>query len=712
MADKRTNIIFRFGIVYLLIVIAFVLVIVKIVIIQTKECDNWLALQDKSKKTDIIVKPKRGNIYSSDGRLMASSIPTYYVYMDMRVPALHTNDGKLFYDNIDSVAICLSSLFRDRSASEYKASITNAYKRKDSRYSIYPRRIPFYQLKELQSFPLFRLGRYRSGLIAEEYVQRVKPFGSLASRTIGDVYADETKGGRSGLEQSYNDLLTGTPGFSTRQKVANTWQEIIEVEPVDGMDIVTTIDIDIQDISEHALLDILRKYNAKSGYAMVMETKTGEIKSIVNMYRSETGFYYEKENGALSDIMEPGSTFKTTVIMALLDEGKINLNDSVDVGNGRLKYHARVPEVTDHNAERGGYGKISIANVMHGSSNVGMHKILYDAYGKNQGEFVNKLREMKVTIPMELEIKGAGKPYIKHPAEDKDWSNVTSLSALSRGYEIIMPPIYTLTFYNAIANNGKMIKPVFVKSINKDGQVIKSYRTETINNSICKSTTLKQIREVLLGVVEGEMGTAKPARSNVMHIAGKTGTARVTDENGRYTKRHRVSFCGYFPADNPQYTAIVVVTEPNIAAAGLTSGVAFKNIAERTMALKSDVKPKHIASDTLKMKNVHILPQVKHGNYKALQTVMKNLKLGMSGESDTWVTTTVTDNETKIKPMEIGDKKVPDVRGMGAKDAVYILENLGMSVKIQGRGKVSVQSITPGTEATKGRSITLTLKAP
>lgn len=710
MADKRTNIILRFGIVYFLIVIAFVLVVVKICIIQFKEKDNWLALQNKAIKTDIIVKPKRGNIYASDGRLMASSIPTYHVYMDMRVPALHLKEGKLFYDNIDSLAICLSGLFKDKSASAYKTDLTNAYKKEDGRYSIYSKRIPYYQLKELQSFPLYRLGRYKSGLITEEYVQRVKPFGSLASRTIGDVYADETKGGRSGLEQYYNTILTGKPGFSTRQKIANTWQETIEVEPTDGMDITTTIDIDIQDISENALLEILRKYNAKSGYVILMETKTGDIKSIVNMYRGESGQYYEKENGAVSDLMEPGSTFKTMVLMALLDEGKVNINDMVDVGNGRLKYHERVPEVTDHNADKGGYGKITVANIMHGSSNVGMHKIVYEAYGKNQGALVDKLREMKLTTPMQLEIIGAGKPYIKHPNEDKDWSNVTSLSALSRGYEIQIPPIYTLTYYNTIANNGKMVKPLFVKSVNKDGQIIKSYKTETINNSICKNSTLKDIQKILLDVVEGEMGTAKPARSKAVQIAGKTGTARVTDEYGRYMNRHRVSFCGYFPANDPQYTGIVVVNEPLVASAGLTSGVAFKNIAERVMALKSDIRPQTLASDSILMEGIVLMPKSKPGNYKALQTVMKNVKLTMSGESGEWVKTAVAENETKIKPFELADEIIPDVRGMGPKDAIYLLENLGLDVKIQGRGKVISQSILPGTQTTKGRTIVLTLR--
>jgi len=714
MADKRTNIILRFGIVYFIIVIAFVLVILQIVKIQFKERDNWLALMRTGERTDIVVKPKRGNIYACDGRLMASSIPTYRIYMDTQVESLRKKNGKkdesLFYENVDSISLSLSRLFKDKSPNEYKLALSNAYKRGERRFSVYPHRISYSQLKEVQSFPLFRLGRNKSGLYSEEYVQRVKPFGSLASRTIGDVYAEETKGGRSGLEQSYNTVLTGKSGFATRRKVANTWQETIQLEPVDGMDIVTTIDVDIQDISENALLDVLKKYNAKSGYAIVMETKTGEVKSIVNMYRSESGHYYEKENGAVSDMMEPGSTFKTMILMALLDEGKVNLENIVDVGNGKLKYHSDVPEVTDHNADKGGYGKISIANVLHGSSNVGMHKIAYNAYGKNQRELVDKLRNMNLTTPIQLEIIGAGTPHIKHPQEDKDWSSVTSLSALSRGYEIKMPPIYTLTHYNAIANNGRMIKPLFVKSVSKDGQIIKSYKTETINTSICKNSTLNEIREMLLGVVEGEIGTAKPAHSDVVRIAGKTGTARVTNEYGKYTNRHRVSFCGYFPAENPLYTGIVVITEPSVASAGWTCGVVFKNIAERTMALKSDVKPQKMAADSAQMENIIVLPKIKSGNYEALQMIAKNMKLNMSGESDEWVKTSVSENRIRTESIEFSDERIPDVRGMGARDAVYLLEKLELAVQIQGRGKVVSQSIAPGTNVTKGRIIVLNLR--
>ncbi|NDV47573.1 PASTA domain-containing protein [Paludibacter sp. 221] len=741
MADKRTNIIIRFGIMYSLIVIAFVLVIAQIIIIQTKERDNWLALQYNSEKSTKIVPPNRGNIYSHDGRLLASSIPTYEIFLETTAANLRDKNGKVFYEKLDSVSESLSLLFKDRTKEQYKAALKDAYDKKKRYFKIYPGRIQYYHLKEVEAMPLFKLGRIKSGLIVEEKVRREKPFGSLANITIGDVFGNESQivkkdtiiirtnpkthktdtikkrqeqwvglNAKYGLEKYYNDYLNGEPGYSSRQKLTNLWQTVIEAEPIDGNDIYSTIDVDIQDISENVLVETLEKFNAVSGYAIFMETKTGEVKSIVNMYRNASGKYYEKENGAVTDIMEPGSTFKTIALIAALDDGKIKITDSIDVGDGRLKYHSRVPEVTDHNARKGGYGKISVANVIHGSSNVGMHKIIVDAYGNDQGAFIDRIRSTKIGEPMNLEFIEAQRPRIKHPNEKNNWSTVTSLSAMSRGYEVQVPPIYILTYYNAIANNGKMIRPIFVKSIAKDGQTIKKFSTETINNSICKPSTLADIQEVLLGVVEGEMGTGKDVRSQTVHIAGKTGTARVIKDGVYSNSKHRVSFCGYFPAENPQYTGIVVINEPNVSSAGLTSGVAFKNTAERIMALKSDWTPKLMANDTTIMKNTVLLPNSKDGNYKDLQTVMKNVRLPISGESGEWVKSEITENETTIKPLALDNEKIPDVRGMGAKNAIYLLENMGLNVQINGRGKVVSQNILAGTQATKGRNITLTLR--
>ena len=712
MADKRTNIIFRFGIVYLLIVIAFVAVVAKIVIIQTTERDSWLTLHERSAIRSTRVEPAtRGNIYARDGRLMASSIPTYRVFMDMRTPALHRDD--LFLTRVDSVSVALAALFRDRTAREYRNDLLRAFNERNSRFPIFPRRISHSQWKELQTFPLFNLGSNRSGLISEKFIRREKPFGTLASRTIGDVFADQTQGGgRVGLERHYDAELTGRAGLSRRRKIANRWQDVVEVQPVDGMDIITTIDIDIQDIAENALLDVLRQHNAHSGYAVVMETKTGEIKAIVNKFRGASGRFYERQNGAVSDMLEPGSTFKTMVMMALLDDGNIKPDDIINTGNGRIRHAGR--DITDHNERAGGFGNITAAQVLHGSSNIGMHKMVHATYGTNQGAMVDKLRAMGFTTEIELEIPGTGRPIIGHPQEAGSWS-ATSLSALSRGYEISIPPIYVLMHYNAIANNGRMVKPMFVRSINRDGRVVRSFSTTTVNRSIAKPSTIRAIHEMLLGVVECELGTANRQRSDMVRIAGKTGTARVwCNTNKRYLEnRHRVSFCGYFPADNPQYTAIVVVNEPvNTHAGRASSVVAFRNIAERIMALQS-VNPQEFAlADSVRMRDMVVLPRSSNGNKAALHRVMNDVttrrnRFPISGESSEWVRINIVDGEKRIQPLELADGIIPDVRGMGAKDAVYLLEKLGLNVQINGRGRIVSQSINPGTQATRGRAIVL-----
>ncbi|NDP20818.1 MAG: transpeptidase family protein [Paludibacter sp.] len=711
MADKRKNIVLRFGIVYGIICLSFVAVIYKIAVIQFVERDQWMALAAQSKKTDIVVKPNRGNIYACDGRLMASSIPTYYVYMDLRVPALHEKGGILFKENIDSVAIYLSSFFKDKTAFEYKTTITKAYNTGKGEFQLFPKRISYAQLKQLKTFPLFCMGRNKSGLITKELLKRVKPFGSLASRTIGDIYADETKGGKNGIELFFNQQLLGTSGVSIRQKVANTYMETVQVEPIDGMDITSTIDIDLQDIAEKALLDSLRSFDAGSGYVILMETHSGEVKAIVNMQQNADKTYSENKNGAVSDLVEPGSTFKVASLMVALDDNKVKITDSIDTGNGVYEYGTA--KMKDHNAHKGGYHTISVANVIHASSNVGISKIITRAYGHKPSEFVDKLYEMKLNERMDLEIPGTAAPQIDHPNDKSKYWSQTKLPWMSIGYETQIPPIYTLAFYNAIANNGKLIKPFFVKSISKNGQLIQSFETETIKESICKPTTLRDIREVLLGVIEGKLGTAHNMKSKYVRIAGKTGTAQISKGALGYKsggKTHQVSFCGYFPADDPQYTCIVVIREPRIGypSGGKMAGSVFKNVAERVMALKSNRKPNTFEVDTIL--KFPLNPYTKSGYYKALQTVMTELKLPIAANPTEWIKSTINEKEIRSEAVSFTGNKIPDLTGMGAKDAVYLAERMGLYVRVQGHGKVISQNLTPGTVAKKGSMISINLQ--
>lgn len=706
MADKRKNIVLRFGIVYTIICLSFLLVIYKIVVIQTIERHNWLALAAKNTKTNIVVKPNRGNIYACDGRLMASSIPTYYVYMDLRVKALHEKEGKLFKDNIDSVSMNLSSFSGNKTAYEYKIALTKAFNKGkgEAEFKLFPNRISYSKLKELKTTTLFRLGSNKSGLITKESFKRVKPFGSLATRTIGDIYPDESKGGKNGLELFFNSSLLGTPGISTRQKVANKFMETVKVEPIDGMDINTTIDINLQDISEKALLNGVHEFDAAVGYAILMEVRSGEVKAIVNMQRNADGTYSENRNGAVSDMSEPGSTFKVVSLMAAIDDGKVKLSDTINTYNGQYKFGNRT--MTDHNANHGGFHRITVAQAIYGSSNIGISRAIVKAYGHNPSEFVDKLYKMKMNEPLKLEIPGTAAPNIRHPKDKThEWSN-TTLPWMSVGYETQIPSIYTLAFYNSIANDGKLIRPFFVKSITKNGLLVKEFKTEVINPSICKPTTLRDIRSTLLGVVEDNMGTGKPVRSKYVRIAGKSGTAQIWDKTGN-TGKHQVTFCGYFPYEHPLYSCIVVMREPGIghASGGHMSGSVFKDIAEKVMALKSNRKALTYEKDSIT--NNPIKPFIKKGFYKALQTVMTDLKLPLTPNATDWVKVFSSDSIISIEPIFVAKNVVPDLMGMGAKDAVFLVEKMGLNVQVQGRGKVISQSILPGYAAAKGSPIVL-----
>ena len=583
-----------------------------------------------------------------------------------------------------------------------------AYQKGIGEFQLYPSRISYAQLKQLKTLPLFRLGRNKSGLITKELLQRVKPFGSLASRTIGDIYADESKGGKNGIEKKFDALLVGTPGVSTRQKVANTYMETVKIPPIDGVDITTTIDIDLQDIAEKALLDSLRSFDAGSGYVILMEVHSGEVKAIVNMQQNADKTYSENKNGAVSDQVEPGSTFKVASLMVALDDGKVKITDSVETGNGLYAYGSAI--MKDHNANKGGFGKISVANTIHASSNVGISKIIVKAYGQNPSAFVDKLYEMKLNEKMNLEIPGDAGPKINHHHDKSKYWSATKLPWMSIGYETQIPPIYTLAFYNAIANNGKYIRPFFVKNISRNGLIIKTFKTETIKESICKPTTLRDIHEVLLGVLEGKMGTAKNVHSKYVRIAGKTGTAQISKGALGYKeggKTHQVSFCGYFPADNPQYTCIVVIREPRIGypSGGKMAGSVFKNVAERTMALKSNGQPITFERDTINKKPFK--PYTKVGYYAALQTVMEDLKLPLEYNSAQWVKTTPDSAKNRVEPLTVQGNKVPNLMGMGAKDAVYLVERLGLKVQVAGRGKVVSQSLKAGITTQKGQTIVL-----
>lgn len=615
----------------------------------------------------------------------------------------------LLKHNLDSICIGLNKIFPDKSVAQFKAHLRKGRQAKSRNFLIYPKRISYIQYKEVKRLPIFCLNRYKGGFKELAYNQRKKPFGSLAARTLGDVYADTAKGARNGIELAFDTILKGRDGLTHRQKVMNKYLNIVDVPPVDGCDLISTIDVGMQDICEKALVDKLKELNASVGVVVLMEVATGEVKAIVNMMQGKDGNYYEMRNNAISDMLEPGSTFKTASIMVALEDGKITPDYVVDTGNGQMPMHGRV--MKDHNWHRGGYGKLTVTEILGVSSNVGTSYIIDHFYGSDPQKFVDGLKRMSIDQPLQLQIAGEGKPNIRGPKE-RTYFSKTALPWMSIGYETQVPPINILTFYNSIANNGVTVRPKFVKAAVKDGEIVKEYPTEVINPKICSDKTLEQIREILRKVV-GE-GLAKPAGSKQFHVSGKTGTAQISQGAAGYKTgrtNYLVSFCGYFPSETPKYSMIVSIQKPGLpASGGLMAGSVFSKIAERVYA--KDLRlPLTNAIDT----NSVVIPNVKAGEMRETQRVLDELnvkvqeKIADSGK-EVWGSAHVAPQAVILESRSNMQNFVPSVIGMGAKDAVYLLESKGLKVSLSGVGRVKSQSIANGTVIKKGQTIRLEMK--
>lgn len=706
----------RYFFVILVMALVGVAIVVKAGIIMFAERQYWQDVADRFVKENVTVKPNRGNIISSDGKLMASSLPEYRIYMDFmsgekdekRRKKDQARRDSILTANMDSICIGLNKIFPDKSVAQFKAHLKKGRQAKSRNYLIYPKRISYIQYKEVKRLPVFRLNRYKGGFKELAYNQRKKPFGSLAARTLGDVYADTAKGARNGIELAFDTILKGRNGRTHRQKVMNKYLNIVDVPPVDGCDLITTIDVGMQDICEKALVDKLKELNASVGVVVLMEVATGEVKAIVNMMQGKDGNYYEMRNNAISDMLEPGSTFKTASIMVALEDGKITPDYVVDTGNGQMPMHGRV--MKDHNWHRGGYGKLTVTEILEVSSNIGTSYIIDHFYGSNPQKFIDGLRRMSIDQPLHLQIAGEGKPNIRGPKE-RSYFSKTALPWMSIGYETQIPPINILTFYNGIANNGVTVRPKFVKAAVKDGEIVKEYPTEVINPKICSDKTLAQIREILRKVV-GE-GLAKPAGSKQFHVSGKTGTAQISQGAAGYKTgrtNYLVSFCGYFPSEAPKYSMIVSIQKPGLpASGGLMAGSVFSKIAERVYA--KDLRlPLSNAIDT----NSVVIPNVKAGEMREAQRVLEDLNIQVQGKiadkgKEVWGNTHSAPQAVVLESRSNMQNFVPSVIGMGAKDAVYLLESKGLKVHLVGVGKVKSQSIANGTIVKKGQTITLSM---
>lgn len=697
----------RYTFVILMMVLAGIAIIVKAGVIMFAERNYWKDVADRFVKENVAIRPNRGNIISSDGQLMASSLPEYRIYMDFKAGGA-IKDSLLML-HLDSICDGLHQIFPDKSAREFKSHILKGRKQGSRNYLLYPKRISYIQYKEAKSLPVFNMSKFRGGFHEQAFNQRKKPFGSLAMRTLGDMYADLEQGAKNGLELHYDSVLKGREGITHRQKVRNQYLNIVDIPPVDGCDIITTIDVGMQDIAEKALIDELKEINGTVGVAILMEVKTGEIKAIVNMTKCNDGVYREIRNNAVSDMMEPGSTFKTASIMVALEDGKITPDQIVETGHGVYTMHGR--PMRDHNWTRGGYGAIDVTKVLMVSSNIGVSRLIDENYHDHPEKFVEGLYKLGLSTPLELDIPGAAKkPNIRMPNKD-NWSK-TALAWMSIGYETQVPPINTLTFYNAIANDGVMVKPKFVKSIVKDGEVVEEVPTKVLNPSIASPKTIDQIQTILEKVVSEGLG--KRAGSKQFSVSGKTGTAQVSQGRDGYKSgvmHYLVSFCGYFPSEAPKYSCIVAIQKRGLpASGGQMAGKVFSEIAERVYA-------KHLAQDLKEAKDstAILIPDVKRGNLTDAQYILEEIDIKTQGvdasssKRPIWGTTTHQAEHIALEQKDIQEKRVPSVIGMGAKDAVYLLESLGLKVKITGIGKVRSQSIPAGNTLQKGRTIQLRL---
>ncbi|MBL7980643.1 MAG: transpeptidase family protein [Flavobacteriales bacterium] len=701
MSD-RSQLRARANIVYLLMVLFACAIAVKMFTIQLVEGDKWRAKAEHVSTAYRTVLPDRGHIYSEDGRLLATSVPEYDVRMDMVAAAL-TNE--VFRANIDSLSWCLADLFGDRTAAEYKRDLTDARARRE-RYYLVKRKADHTQVQRLKEFPLYRLGRYKSGLVTEKRTVRAHPFGRLAARTVGYVLRDSSA---IGLEGGYDKWLKGTTGRRLERRLTGgVWMPMDDgdgTDPVPGSDIHTTIDINLQDVADAALEKQLRHHGAQYGTVVVMEVATGYVKAISNLTRVNDSLYVESLNHAIAGSTEPGSTFKLASLMVGIEDGLIKATDTVDTKRGQVRFHDRIMK----DSHEGGFGRITVQRALEVSANTGISVAVHRAYQKDPKRFVEGLKRMGLHQPTGVLVPGEPVPTLRGPGE-KGWSGV-SLPWMSIGYEVALTPLQVLAFYNAVANKGRMMQPQFVERISRNGRTIEEFKPVVMNEHIASESTIATVHKMLVGVVDS--GTATNLKAAHFAIAGKTGTAQIA-RNGSYREHgvsYQASFVGYFPADAPKYSCIVVVNGPTTSGyyGNVVAGPIFKEIADKIYSNRLELQqPTQLAE----VKGPRT-PVTMSGHAGDLRTALQGLNVPFTQESEgEWVSTVAGDSVVvlnhRVIPSDALDL-VPNVLGMGLKDALYVLENRGLRVRISGSGMVKRQSIPPGTRATQGATIVIEL---
>ena len=699
--EVKRDILWRVYLSFLGTILLSIVILGRAFYIQQFQGSYWKSKSDSLHQRFIDLAAERGTIYSEDGSMLSTSIPYFDIYIDFGADGLREKKGKRFKEKVDSLSICLSKFFNDLPPETYNRQLKQGFRNKD-RYFLLKKNLSFEQYKVLRQFPLVNLGKNKSGFIAEVKSKRLNPFGLLANRTIGLARKNSQN---VGIERTYDSLLKGESGSKLVRFIAGgvgVPVEGYEIEPENGKDIITTLDVNIQDIAENALLKMMIENECDHGTCIVMEVATGKVKAIANLGKRTDGIYWEDLNYAIR-ASEPGSTFKLAALLSVLEDNYFKLDDHVNLEGGKWLVNRR----TVYDSETHGLHEVTVKEAFEHSSNVGMAKLVMSSYYNKPTQFINHLKKLHLDQYSGIGLIGETLPIIKNP-KSKTWS-ATTLPWMAFGYEVLVSPLQTLMLYNAVANNGKMMKPYLVNAIQENGLTIQENSPTILEDAICSEETLRQLKICLEGVVTE--GTGRSLQNPYYKIAGKTGTALVANGKRGYSDHiYQSSFAGYFPADQPQYSCIVVIKNKPHAKkfyGAAVAGPVFKEIADKISALNADKKMqapiRTITTDSTRY--------YYSGYTTDLQYVLQSMNMHYfdSTRQSEWSSMYAFDQSPIVNTRRVNKRGVPDVKGMGLKDALYLLENMDLKVIAKGKGKVVAQSIDPGTMLSKDRTIFIEL---
>jgi len=706
--DIRKGILTRVYLVYIGILLFGLAILGRAFYIQNFEKKQLLEMAKKQEMKVFPIEAIRGNILSDDGTLLAVSVPIFELRMDLLADSL---TDEVFKNGVDSLAICLSKMSKDQSPMQLKDRLWEA-RRNEDRYFLIKRDVTYPELKKIRTFPIFRRGKYKGGLIVIPQWDRDLPYKSLAKRIIGYEKGDGANKVYVGLEGKFTKDLEGVGGSRLMRRTGGSnWMPVdieSQIEPQNGLDIVSTIDIELQDMAEAALRKELIADSADHGCLIVMEVKTGYVKAMVNLGRTRKGAYEEVFNYAIGESNEPGSTFKLASFLVALEDGKVDLNTMINIGNGTVFFSGHKIEDSHH----GEPGSLTAQQVFEKSSNVGTAKMIYNSYASEPQKFIDGLYKLGINRPLNLQIDGERPPYIKN-TKSKYWSDL-SLPWIAYGYEVALAPIHLITLYNSIANNGRMVKPLFVKEILRNGQAVHKFDPVVINPQVVSPATVQKAKIMMEGVVLHGTGTA--INSPIYRIAGKTGTAQLAQNNRGYNQgtkniRYKGSFVGFFPVEDPRFTMMVVIVDPKKGKyyGAAVAAPVFRQIADRLYARQEDIKfpfRKDSVNSPVPFAHTGLQTDLNEA-YTVLGYSTSKVDVRAS-----WTQAIQDGGRIILYPTHVSRNLMPDVSGMGLKDAMFILEQMGLNVVVNGRGSVISQSVKPGTLVSKGMPVVLDLQGP